>query len=224
MMITTSSQAPCRLCRVTRSGDADDEVLVASPSFLVVTSVGSLLDGWLLIVPRRHILSMRACTLDEVKEFRSLTANLRTVLQEEYRCGVVTFEHGPARASTRMGCGVDHAHLHVVPTELDLLAQAGSIDPDLRWGVVDAYASIAQVSGTRDYLFYSDQGAIEYVATGTNIPSQFFRRLIARLTGQADQWNWRDHPRPEVSSRTRDRLRAHPSLLAVGTPHEPAGR
>ena len=32
----------------------------------------------------------------------------------------VMFEHGPQRLCSTVGCGVDYAHLHIVPTNFDL--------------------------------------------------------------------------------------------------------
>jgi diadenosine tetraphosphate (Ap4A) HIT family hydrolase len=94
-------------------GEATDQVLFESPNFVVVPSLGSILPGWLLIVPRNHFLCVGAMGDGLIHEMRQLRDEAAESLRSQI--GPVTyFEHGPVKACTSVGCGIDHAHLHIV--------------------------------------------------------------------------------------------------------------
>src|SRR6185503_1320171 len=62
----------------------------------------------------------------EMKEFKNF---LCSILTQCYGA-VGAFEHGPSAASRTVGCGVDHAHLHLVPLQFDLAAAVSPFLPN----------------------------------------------------------------------------------------------
>jgi hypothetical protein len=91
-----------------------DEVLFDSMSYVVTPSLGSFIEGWTLIISKRHVTSMSQLSLSEIRELNSLIPEIRKRVEQAYGPTIV-FEHGPLTAGTEFGCGIDHAHLHVVP-------------------------------------------------------------------------------------------------------------
>src|SRR5687768_2245990 len=87
-------------------------IVLRSENFVVLPTIGQLFVGSVLILPRRHRETF--ATLGEA-ERRELPALLNRVLSGVARFGEpIIFEHG-AVSQTGGGCGVYHAHLHVVP-------------------------------------------------------------------------------------------------------------
>jgi hypothetical protein len=71
-------------------------------------------------------------------EADELELRTRALLETQYDKPVVAFEHGPSTEKHGTGCGVDHAHLHLVPTDCDLLASVRPFVPvSLNWRPCD---------------------------------------------------------------------------------------
>lgn len=158
----------------------------------VVPTLGSLVPGWLLLVPRASAVSI-ADSEEEVRQSmnalaKSLQPSLRYFAPE-----VTYFEHGPAAIGSQIGCGVDQAHVHAVPLDFDLLEVTSgwseqhswlSIDPDDPWPGIE--------SGKSYYLIYrEDRALVCYPEFET---SQFFRRVIANKLGCPESWDYRKYP------------------------------
>jgi ATP adenylyltransferase len=190
----------CRFCCST------EETLHRDDHVFVVPSVGSLVEGWLLAVPQRHVVALVDLYPEERAQFAAVTTRFENVLRSRYG-DIVLFEHGPAAEGRLAGCGVDHAHMHLVPTGVDLLKGAAVVAPDLRftraqnlWDAEDAHNS------GRDYVFLRDQAGDSWLAAAEASPSQLFRRVLARAMNLAE-WDWKSDPRLDIAERTRSVLR-----------------
>jgi ATP adenylyltransferase len=207
--VSSSAQLTCDFCRHITAGPARPEdwaIVAEDPEFVAVPSIGALIPGWMLVVPRRHALSL--VSLDEGERqrlWRFVRATGESVAADY---GPVTlFEHGPACSGHAAGCGIDHAHLHVVPTgDLDLLRGAQTHLPELQWRAVsDLDAAQEAVDVDEDYLFLETPSRERWLSTGHAIPSQAFRRVIAAELGCPGDFNWRSHPQLDVVKRTIER-------------------
>src|SRR5579862_8951840 len=117
----TSSQeggpltSACMRCSSLKSHpfiEAWDIPLFESPNFVAVPSLGALVEGWLLLIPKCHVLSLGSLpdsTHEELNEFKEF---LYAALIQCYG-SASAFEHGPIIEKSAVGCGVDHAHLHI---------------------------------------------------------------------------------------------------------------
>jgi diadenosine tetraphosphate (Ap4A) HIT family hydrolase len=167
-----------------------DRVLAQTPSFVAMPTMGSLVPGWCLVVPRRRLLSLAELTEIEKVELAELRGRLSERLGRGGKA-VFEFEHGAREAGTAIGCGVDQAHLHVVPLDFDLIAAVHCEQPisvvgkdatDIWRGLSDAeYVLVRRAAEEMTYGFYPE------------LPiSQFVRRVVARHIGHADRWDYRD--------------------------------
>lgn len=199
----------CRFCELAANSspaESHDVPWLESEEHFALASVGALVEGWSLIVPRTHTMNMGA-------EYKKATTQdfIRTAIARlQARYGpVVLFEHGCARSNSPTGCGVDHAHLHLVPIELDIEGAAREFDASLKWRAV-YMTGLEEESNGREYLFASThfQGASTtgVISTLESGISQFFRRVIARSLGCDDQYNYRMFPEYERASSARSTL------------------
>ena len=120
------------------------------------------------------------------------------------------FEHGPADPGTAVGCGIDHAHVHLVPAgSLDLTSTALREFSDLAWRPARSFSDTrdASVMGV-PYLYVESPGAAAWIATGHDIPSQALRRILAAEQGRPDEYDWKAFPRLEMVQETIASIRA----------------
>jgi len=92
-------------------------VLTQSDSFVVVPCIGALTDWYVLIVPRRHTLSVGWLDPPERTELRAVLDDVHERLARRSGLDVVIFEHGSYSFRDKGGACHDHAHVHAVATE-----------------------------------------------------------------------------------------------------------
>ncbi len=205
----------CCLCANLASGEVAEwnRPLLESPNFVVLPSLGSLVEGWLLIVPKRHHISMGALPVELAEEMLSLKRFVASQLSPRYGA-LCAFEHGPSDVLRRVGCGVDHAHLHIVPLAFDLAEAAAPFMPsDAPWTQGGWEQCNAAFRNGRDYLYVEQPIGSGRIAVHDAFGSQVFRKVIAARVGIPEQFNWREYPQPDLVSRT---IRAVGRILDIG--------
>ena len=202
-------QSPdCRFCQIldgrTFNGEADlpfDE----NSDYVSMASIGALIEGWSLVVPRKHCLSLR--------DYYGTTAFSHFVQEVVQRVELVygpsvIFEHGANHCGSLTSCGTDHAHLHVVPQQFPLAMMLDESGIGA-WRQIPASEICSQALNS-EYLFFSvNSEADDPVGFFKKIDqpsSQFFRKAIAQAIGKADVADYKKHTFLDVSINTRQRL------------------
>lgn len=181
-----------------------DEVLWSDDEIYVAPTRGALLEGWLLVVPREHVLSSQALVRDRHSLLFGVTANAAARVAGLYGSATV-FEHGAAIERSVVGCGVDHAHMHVLPLGFDLAtaSRRHTLGQQLAW---TAFGSWAELDVPRGTPYAAVQhGDTVWCGLG-EIPSQFFRRVIAGEMGCEELYDWRRSSGLDNIVRTLSRL------------------
>lgn len=207
----------CRFCGVAGREHVVDE----DTTSCVLPSMGSLVPGWLLVVPNDHVISLAVLGLEQRSAFAEMVDRTTQRLAQRFGA-VVQFEHGPAGEGRSAGCGVDHAHLHLVPFDANLREMARGLDPTidiLKWRQV-SWPWAAEITSGHDYLFVRDTSGIGWFAEAPTVPSQLFRRVIARHLGQT-QWDWKDENTTDMSAVTLEALTIEPQTPLVGSGTRP---
>lgn len=166
-------------------------ILWADESLFAIPCIGQLEVGHFLVIPVQHHCTLR----DTNSAVGPIGANVAIAI--EFACEalgltnreLLVFEHG-ARDPQDGGCGIYHAHLHVVPVmrtfdlptlfDLQLSDRAKTLD--------DALAKIAPGSSYALAGIWGEE--FRYQPLATPLPSQFMRRKVANALGK-DQWDWR---------------------------------
>lgn len=196
----------CCLCSKLASNTENeiwDRPLLETENFVAVPSLGSLVPGWLLLVPKNHFLCMGALPLDLAAEMHAIKQELVSKVSDEYG-SVCVFEHGPSNAHHRVGCGVDHAHTHIVPIEFDLPQAAMTFMPvNAFWREHATWHDCREAFlGQHDYLYVEQPLGKGLIALNDNFGSQVFRKTIAARLGVPNEFNWREHPHVDVIAAT----------------------
>lgn len=166
-----------------------DIAVAENEHFVAIPSLGSIVPGWMLLVPRRAITTLSLMNRDERRAFAALRADITDRLGG-YGKRVSAFEHGGS-AGSLVSCGVDQAHLHLVPLDFDLVEAVRR--HDLGWRpCVGIHALSSAETGGREYL-YAEHADVALIGFPEAPTSQWFRRLIAQECG-VEEWDYRKTP------------------------------
>lgn len=199
----------CRFCSLGR-GSAScrnfDRPLLETSNYTVIASIGAPVEGWVLIVPKQHQLNLASHYGQ--REFSELRMSLSRELEQEFRSRVRIFEHGSSHRGSAIGCGVDHAHLHLLPYGSSLVPPTSD-----NWRSI-ALREVADLAEASEYLLYSDDATDHEPRVLLRRPeatvSQYFRRIVFEREGRSDQYDYRAHQFLETVERTQSRLLRRP--------------
>lgn len=202
----------CRFCEfLSNDGGTDpwDRPWLTDGRYSAVVSVGALTPGWSLVCPIEHKLNLSEEYGND--DFWRFTARVVFRLASLYGVGVACFEHGPSAPGSQIGCGTDHAHLHVVPLDFDLSAGVAQFDSSIDWREC-AVSEIARFVGGKEYMFlataFEGGDTRGYLAVLEEGRSQFFRRVIAKKLGIEAQYDYKKHPRLQIAKESANLLHA----------------
>ncbi|MDH0170423.1 hypothetical protein N7367_02995 [Stenotrophomonas sp. GD04145] len=206
----------CRFCAIAGGALTDAELdspWMADENNFALASVGGLVPGWSLVLPRNHCLNLGLHL--QTDDFLAFVERAVRVVEAKFG-RVAIFEHGCTSSSSLTSCGTAHAHLHIVPVSFDLEQASRSFDADLDW-IECPVREIPRVAGEAEYLFVASafngretRGMLACLSEGR---SQFFRRVIALHLGRPSEFNYRTHPNRSESVRTAEILRAEMNSL-----------
>ena len=199
----------CRFCDI-HSGNYHykeiDQPFLKNTDFFAIASIGALVEGWSLIIPKDHQLSMKSCYQN--KSFQKIVNDILPSMKHKYG-NIIAFEHGANKEGSLTACGTDHAHMHLVPFGS---LHKDMMDSGLKWKKCLS-SDIGERINNKEYLFYVNLENIvnwknpEGYLHVLNYPiSQFFRTLIATKIGKLDVSNYKDFPHLENSKITKKSL------------------
>ena len=99
----------------------------------------------------------------------------------------VVFEHGSSSPLARGGGCIDHAHLHLLPTDLPF-AELTSAEDELP--AVEGVEGLHVLQGDDPYLFVEGQDGSAFAGKVGRLPGQHLRRRLATQMGVPDEWDY----------------------------------
>jgi len=170
-------------------------ILFETENFVVVPTLGSLVEGWILIVPKDHYICMGAMPKSLWPELLGVKNYFNNILTDLY--GPITlFEHGPHKKKLSIGCGIDHAHLHLVPLNFNLLSKATNESEILgnTWSKLPSLEQTADLyNNNLSYIYIEDPNSSPYCCTLDSAPCQLLRKLIAKEIGIESQYDYKEY-------------------------------
>lgn len=166
-------------------------VVYEDEDFVVMPPLGEFMEGGLLLLTRRHILSLAHLPAAAFARLERLLSAISEALRSRWGVSPLVFEHGPAPQWGKGVCCVDHAHLNIFPAAVD-------VHPQLAERMNLALDSLADLARLRraefGYLFVQENDGRRRAYDGQNVPTQMVRRIITTHLGMPDRWHWRDYP------------------------------
>lgn len=182
---------------------AHDHPVIQTEHFVALPTLGSMVTGWLLVVPRRKMDNLSFLDATERQALKSIVATLAGVVRAK-ESEVYLFEHGGHAGST-IACGVDQAHLHLVPLSFDLVAKALEAS-DVQWTTLHGGEIPWGSNDPSEYLSVCRAGDAWHLGRPCFPTSQWFRKLIAAELGIPERWDYRQYPHHPIMASTLDLL------------------
>lgn len=179
-----------------------NRVVVEYGDFVAMPTIGQLFPGSLLVLPKTHIETMSTLSEKTFQELETFLFDLEEVISQNGP--VIIFEHG-ASCTTGSGCGIYHAHIHLVPVptsvSVDNLLPTNT-DLDLFRVSSSFISGLCKLRDSSEYLIIRDtEHQVRFIESpssfGKQYPSQYFRKTLADLFGLDRSWDWRTYQGPE---------------------------
>lgn len=177
-------------------------VLYQSENFFVTPTVGEFVKGYLLIIPKAHIMSM-AEDISLLDEFISVLFDIQDILKLTYNVNnFLVWENGTGNSGIgKAKNSIVHAHVHIAPSLLDIeKIKKISLFPMKP-------ISLKNLSNYKNhsYLLVKGNNNLWNINDNSNlyIPRQFIRQLLADEYNIPNEcWNWRNYPYHELRQET----------------------
>lgn len=173
-------------------------IIFEQSGFVAMPTLGQLFKGSLLIFPKEHVERIADLPFSDLENLISFVSNIE---QATKPLGIpFLFEHG-AKCTSKDGCGIYHAHLHLVPLPHGSQLNYLSILP-LSICANDMLHAFSQLKASSVYLFIRDtKNKIAFAKDEMLLPemrtSQFIRRRLTQIFGLPKHWDWRTYSSPE---------------------------
>lgn len=175
-----------------RYPEIDSRILWNDGTLFAMPCIGQLQPGHFMMIPVDHHATLR----DASKVLGPLDGRIATGIEElRSTLGLddrelLVFEHG-ARNPHDGGCGIYHAHLHVVPVERGFDISA-LFELDMPHAAPSLEALFAMAGPSGSYALGGMWGE-DYRChpLAAPLPSQYMRRKLAEALGRP-QWDWRE--------------------------------
>ncbi len=200
-----SSQLHCEFCTEFKSFSSsrikriygnrlDNRVVAKSNRIVAMPSIGQIFPGSLMILPIDHVETIADLSDSSINDIIILFNKLYP--SASHYGSPVLFEHG-AKCITGGGCGIYHAHLHLVPVPTSIACS--EFLPD--WKIVEGNLNtIYKLLKYRDqYLLFMDShGKLAYhivdpLDLSIKFESQFLRKKLSKYFNSLNDWNWKNY-------------------------------
>ncbi len=177
-----------------------DCIIYESPSFYVVPELGALKQGFLMIVPKEHILSVAQFPEELMPEYYEVCKDVERILLKAFNGKSVAFmEHGSGPSGkTSHKKSIVHAHTHVV-VDFELKEKYQ------RMVQMKKCEDISEASAVHYFSYQQSTGGQLMIAMDPEVyvQRQFPRQVMAEELGLApDQYNWRWYEFDEITDAT----------------------
>jgi ATP adenylyltransferase len=165
-------------------------VVYEDEHFVVMPPLGEFMEGGLLLLTREHILSLAHLPPAKFGHLERLLKAIERALVKCWGVAPLVFEHGPAPDWSKGVCCVDHAHLNIFPTRVQ-------VHPRLAGRIHFPLSSLSEMAklGRAEfgYLFIQENDGTRRAYDGREVPTQLVRRIITEQLGLPERWHWRDY-------------------------------
>lgn len=188
---------------------AAEVLLTQNEKAFAIPSIGALVPGHILILPKGHYFNVAAIPDEALQDLENLAIKCYGTVERVFGAPVIAFEHGSFDGSTRSGACLEHAHLHILPLLSSM--RPPEFEGRLRWHRVaedeDLVISARRIlSVGKSYMSLWD-GDAWWLADASQAQSQDMRKAVAQAIGSPDRWDWALFPNVEEIEATINSLR-----------------
>lgn len=177
-----------------------DCIIYESPNFYVLPELGALKKGYLMIVPKKHILSIAQFPEGYREEYDEVCADVEEILLKAFDGSIVCFmEHGSGPSGkTSHKKSIVHAHTHVVVDFMLKLKFKKMVK-------LQPCEDISMASNTHYFSYQEGSNGQLMIAMDDEVyvQRQYPRQIMAEeLEFAPEQYNWRWYDFEEITDAT----------------------
>lgn len=165
---------------------AEESFIYEDNNIYVMPDISPLTVGHFLIISKKHYQGYGNATSETLS---SLECFLEYYKHKIGRRNYTVFEHG-AIVAYNAGASIDHAHMHIVPFEIDMKRK---LESEFGKGISCDLQSLKDFAKRKDsYLFFKtgrDKNGYAYPVG--KIESQYLRKLVNQLMQRKTDFNWK---------------------------------
>lgn len=173
--------------------------------YYLTATLGQITDGYyLLLIPKRHVRCLGEMNYSEIDDVWGISYYVQKCMKFGYSCDVTLFEHGI------VGQSIQHAHLHILPANIDFTNKICSDYPTSETNALIALRDLPRAYNIKKepYLFWQSPGKAPMVCWNPPAPTQYLRILAAQALGRPERANWRKMD-PELDKKLIDETIEH---------------
>ena len=172
----------------------------------VISGLGCLLPGYLLLVPRRHVNSSGELSEEEMNHFWSVAWKMADQIRRQFGHQVVAVEHGSSGDAEVHGRAcISHAHVHLFPISAYATPQVFAPRGSSYTSDLNELRRLSQQR--RNYYYCAWQEGNGLLVADPELQSQHARRIWAASLERRDEWDWAAFPFRENCRATTRMLR-----------------
>lgn len=178
----------CLFCDVEKHRE---RIITETKDFYVMPTVGQITDGgYVLVIPKKHIRCLGDLGTSEYLTVAEIASKMAISIMVIYRSFVTMFEHGI------VGQSVPHAHLHILPAELDITSKIKSDFPNLKFETAPHLGRydlpMAYSYHSKPYLLWQQEPTQFNICWDPPTPKQYLRKVAAEMLGRPERADWRN--------------------------------
>lgn len=174
----------CIFCNVDKSMYYNT-ILEETNNFFVIPTKGSLVDGYVLIVSKKHYLNMIELDINIKLEYLYLINKYRLIFKNIYYEYPIIFEHG-TYINENSASSIIHAHTHIVNHRF---LEEDKIIQKLNFKEFNIFEN----NIGNNYIMYISHKNKYYISTTFEHKSQLMRYYIAKDLNLIDQYDWNNY-------------------------------
>lgn len=180
----------CIICEIIKNPKYLEDTIIYDNDFLIVKAAkGMVVQGHLLIIPKKHINGFAELSIKELNETKVLVEKISANMKEYMNSNVILFEHGSLEKG-RHPQSIVHAHLHIIPYNLTK-KNYEKIIRECQLKKFEKYEEIKKVMH-KDYCFFKDQYGKMYLSDSIDFPRSIIFKVIAEQEGIDNDYEWRE--------------------------------
>lgn len=148
-----------------------------------------VVQGHLLIIPKKHINGFAEFTTKELNEVQKFVEEVTNKIKKYMKINVICFEHGSLQKG-RHPQSIVHAHLHIIPYNLTSKSRDRIIN-ECKLKKIKVYQEIKNAA-YKDYCYFKDENDNMYLSNSINFPRSIIFRVIAEQEGLEKEYEWRE--------------------------------
>ena len=174
----------CIFCDMDHS-KIENTIIEEKDYFYILPTLGSLVDGYILIVTKRHINSMSELNENELIEYKNIIDKYQNLFKKIYNKTPIVFEHGTPNQNSEMKANsVTHAHTHIVNINF---SNENEILEKYNFKKINDFK---EINKNTNYIKYISNNKI-YITYNFPSVSQLMRILIAEELNYKDKFDWK---------------------------------